>query len=184
MSTWPKRPLSRFSWSDLILFHYMTSIYKPLTLLAFNITVITLSNQAPIALFTTLLSLFALLWPLTSLSLPQTALLHLTFPTLAVERSPVRNIQVFNPTTNTLNVRWEAATGPVQQYRVVYAPLTGTRPSESVSFLVMCGSSVPTQTIMNYYRGWLRGWTHLGQATIHFWSTSAPCHVSLITVNG
>eukprot|EP00064_Thunnus_orientalis_P006626 superscaffoldBa00000696_g6644 len=49
-----------------------------------------------------------------------------------LERSPVRNIQVFNPTTNTLNVRWEPATGPVQQYRVVYAPLTGTRPSESV----------------------------------------------------
>ncbi|XP_041667909.1 collagen alpha-1(XII) chain isoform X2 [Cheilinus undulatus] len=49
-----------------------------------------------------------------------------------LERLPVRNIQVFNPTTNTLNVRWEAATGPVQQYRVVYAPLTGARPSESV----------------------------------------------------
>ncbi|XP_029900357.1 collagen alpha-1(XII) chain isoform X2 [Myripristis murdjan] len=49
-----------------------------------------------------------------------------------LERSPVRNIQVFNPTTNTLNVRWEPATGPVQQYRVVYSPLTGTRPSESV----------------------------------------------------
>uniref|UniRef100_A0A3Q1GPI4 Collagen, type XII, alpha 1a n=1 Tax=Acanthochromis polyacanthus TaxID=80966 RepID=A0A3Q1GPI4_9TELE len=49
-----------------------------------------------------------------------------------LERSPVRNIQVFNPTTNTLNVRWEAATGPVQQYRVVYAPVTGARPSESV----------------------------------------------------
>uniref|UniRef100_A0A8D3CW85 Collagen type XII alpha 1 chain n=1 Tax=Scophthalmus maximus TaxID=52904 RepID=A0A8D3CW85_SCOMX len=49
-----------------------------------------------------------------------------------LERTPVRNIQVFNPTTNTLNVRWEAATGPVQQYRVVYAPLTGARPSESV----------------------------------------------------
>ncbi|KAM3870859.1 collagen alpha-1(XII) chain-like [Diretmus argenteus] len=49
-----------------------------------------------------------------------------------LERSAVKNIQVFNPTTNTLNVRWEAATGPVQQYRVVYAPLTGTRPSESI----------------------------------------------------
>ncbi|KAL7379726.1 hypothetical protein ABVT39_004851 [Epinephelus coioides] len=47
-------------------------------------------------------------------------------------RSPVRNIRVFNPTTNTLNVRWEHATGPVQQYRVVYAPLTGARPSESI----------------------------------------------------
>ncbi|KAM9842426.1 collagen alpha-1(XII) chain [Aulostomus maculatus] len=48
-----------------------------------------------------------------------------------LERRPVRNIQVFNPSTNTLNVRWEAATGPVLQYRVVYAPLTGARPSES-----------------------------------------------------
>uniref|UniRef100_A0AAQ4P830 Collagen type XII alpha 1 chain n=1 Tax=Gasterosteus aculeatus aculeatus TaxID=481459 RepID=A0AAQ4P830_GASAC len=47
-------------------------------------------------------------------------------------RSPVRNIQVFNPTTNTLNVRWEAATGPVVKYRVVYSPLNGARPSESV----------------------------------------------------
>lgn len=61
--------------------------------------------------------------------------LYLKHPTsMAVERSPARNIQVFNPTTNTLNVRWEAATGPVQQYRVVYAPLTGVRPTESVSF--------------------------------------------------
>ncbi|KAF3844687.1 hypothetical protein F7725_007850, partial [Dissostichus mawsoni] len=50
----------------------------------------------------------------------------------SVERSPVRNIEVFNPTTNTLNVRWEAATGPVQEYRVVYSPLTGAGPSESV----------------------------------------------------
>uniref|UniRef100_A0A3Q4H4L4 Collagen alpha-1(XII) chain n=1 Tax=Neolamprologus brichardi TaxID=32507 RepID=A0A3Q4H4L4_NEOBR len=49
-----------------------------------------------------------------------------------LERSPVRNIQVYNPTTNTLNVRWEAATGPVQQYRVVYSPLNGAKPSESI----------------------------------------------------
>ncbi|XP_060918564.1 collagen alpha-1(XII) chain isoform X1 [Labrus mixtus] len=49
-----------------------------------------------------------------------------------LERLPVRNIQVFNPTTNTLNVRWEAATGPVQEYRVVYSPLNGAKPSESV----------------------------------------------------
>ncbi|XP_037602343.1 collagen alpha-1(XII) chain isoform X2 [Sebastes umbrosus] len=49
-----------------------------------------------------------------------------------LERSPARNIRVFNPSTNTLNVRWEAATGPVQQYRVVYAPLTGASPSESI----------------------------------------------------
>ncbi|KAI4875292.1 hypothetical protein NFI96_022562 [Prochilodus magdalenae] len=47
-------------------------------------------------------------------------------------RTPPRNIQVYNPTSNTLNVRWEPASGDVQQYRVVYAPLTGTRPSQSV----------------------------------------------------
>ncbi|KAK5916541.1 hypothetical protein CgunFtcFv8_011516 [Champsocephalus gunnari] len=49
-----------------------------------------------------------------------------------LERSPVRNIEVFNPTTNTLNVRWESATGLVQEYRVVYSSLTGAGPSESV----------------------------------------------------
>uniref|UniRef100_A0A8C5FTA2 Collagen type XII alpha 1 chain n=1 Tax=Gadus morhua TaxID=8049 RepID=A0A8C5FTA2_GADMO len=48
-----------------------------------------------------------------------------------LERSAVKNIHVFNPTTNTLSVRWEAALGPVQQYRVVYTPSTGG-PSESV----------------------------------------------------
>uniref|UniRef100_A0A8C4RJN8 Collagen alpha-1(XII) chain n=1 Tax=Erpetoichthys calabaricus TaxID=27687 RepID=A0A8C4RJN8_ERPCA len=47
-------------------------------------------------------------------------------------RGSPRNIQVFNPTPNTLNVRWEPAPGQVQQYRVVYAPLRGTRPPESV----------------------------------------------------
>uniref|UniRef100_A0A8C9RCC6 Collagen alpha-1(XII) chain n=1 Tax=Scleropages formosus TaxID=113540 RepID=A0A8C9RCC6_SCLFO len=49
-----------------------------------------------------------------------------------LERSAPRNIKVYNPTPNTLNVRWEPASGQVQQYRVAYAPLTGTRPSESI----------------------------------------------------
>ncbi|XP_075883605.1 collagen alpha-1(XII) chain isoform X2 [Nelusetta ayraudi] len=49
-----------------------------------------------------------------------------------LERSAVKNIEVFNPTTNTLNVRWDPATGPVLQYRVVYSPVTGARPSESI----------------------------------------------------
>ncbi|CAG09868.1 unnamed protein product, partial [Tetraodon nigroviridis] len=49
-----------------------------------------------------------------------------------LERSPVRNIEVFNPTTNTLNVRWEAAKGPVQGYRVNYAPMNGARPVQSI----------------------------------------------------
>ncbi|XP_058469849.1 collagen alpha-1(XII) chain isoform X2 [Solea solea] len=47
-------------------------------------------------------------------------------------RTPPRNIKVYNPTPNSLNVRWEPATGQVQQYRVTYAPLTGARPAESV----------------------------------------------------
>uniref|UniRef100_A0A4W6EXA2 Collagen type XII alpha 1 chain n=1 Tax=Lates calcarifer TaxID=8187 RepID=A0A4W6EXA2_LATCA len=49
-----------------------------------------------------------------------------------IPRTPPRNIQVYNPTPNSLNVRWEPASGQVQQYRVAYSPLTGTRQAESV----------------------------------------------------
>ncbi|XP_051868952.1 collagen alpha-1(XII) chain-like isoform X2 [Pristis pectinata] len=48
------------------------------------------------------------------------------------------NVQVFNPSPNSLNVRWTSAPGPVQQYRVVYAPLTGTRPSQ---YMVVPGNT-------------------------------------------
>uniref|UniRef100_A0A667Y534 Collagen alpha-1(XII) chain n=1 Tax=Myripristis murdjan TaxID=586833 RepID=A0A667Y534_9TELE len=44
----------------------------------------------------------------------------------------VRNLQVYNPTPNSLNVRWDPASGQVQQYRVTFAPLSGVRPAESV----------------------------------------------------
>uniref|UniRef100_A0A8C7Z063 Collagen, type XII, alpha 1b n=1 Tax=Oryzias sinensis TaxID=183150 RepID=A0A8C7Z063_9TELE len=47
-------------------------------------------------------------------------------------RTPPRNIQVHNPTPNSLNVRWEHASGQVQQYKVTYAPLSGVRPAESI----------------------------------------------------
>ncbi|KAM9839911.1 collagen alpha-1(XII) chain-like [Aulostomus maculatus] len=47
-------------------------------------------------------------------------------------RMPPRNIQVYDPTPNSLNARWEPATGQVQQYRVTYSPLTGAKPAESV----------------------------------------------------
>lgn len=50
-----------------------------------------------------------------------------------VTRTPAKNIRVYNPTTNTLNVRWEPASGDVLQYRVAYAPLSGTRSPQSVS---------------------------------------------------
>uniref|UniRef100_A0A8C1ST34 Collagen alpha-1(XII) chain n=1 Tax=Cyprinus carpio TaxID=7962 RepID=A0A8C1ST34_CYPCA len=47
-------------------------------------------------------------------------------------RTPAKNIRVYNPGTNTLNVRWEPASGDVLQYRVGYTPLSGTRPPQSV----------------------------------------------------
>ncbi|CAB1444967.1 unnamed protein product [Pleuronectes platessa] len=47
-------------------------------------------------------------------------------------RTPPRNIQVYNPTPNSLNVRWEPASGQVQQYRVAYSSLSGTRSTGSV----------------------------------------------------
>ncbi|KAK7904802.1 hypothetical protein WMY93_017409 [Mugilogobius chulae] len=37
----------------------------------------------------------------------------------------VRNLRVTDPTTSTLNVQWEAAEGPVRQYRVFYVPAAG-----------------------------------------------------------
>ena len=64
----------------------------------------------------------------------------------AVPRTPPRNIQVYNPTPNSLNVRWEPATGQVQQYRVTYSPLSGDRPSESVSNPLQ---AVKTQTVIS-----------------------------------
>ncbi|XP_038672798.1 collagen alpha-1(XII) chain-like isoform X2 [Scyliorhinus canicula] len=43
------------------------------------------------------------------------------------------SVQVFNPSTNSLNVRWTSAPGPVQQYRVIYTPQTGTRPAQYIT---------------------------------------------------
>ncbi|TNN33322.1 Collagen alpha-1(XII) chain [Liparis tanakae] len=52
-------------------------------------------------------------------------------------RTPPRSVQVYNPSTNGLNVRWEPASGQVQQYRVEYSSLGGgASPTESVSTLV------------------------------------------------
>uniref|UniRef100_A0AAQ5ZVJ8 Collagen alpha-1(XII) chain n=1 Tax=Amphiprion ocellaris TaxID=80972 RepID=A0AAQ5ZVJ8_AMPOC len=49
-----------------------------------------------------------------------------------IPRTPPKNIQVYNPTPNSLNTRWEPASGQVQQYRVAYAPLSGVRPTETI----------------------------------------------------
>lgn len=51
-------------------------------------------------------------------------------------RGSARDIQVYNPSPNSLDVRWDPAPGPVQQYRIVYSPVDGTRPSDSVSNVV------------------------------------------------
>ncbi|XP_031437444.1 collagen alpha-1(XII) chain isoform X2 [Clupea harengus] len=53
-------------------------------------------------------------------------------------RTAPRNLKVYNPTPNSLNVRWEPASGQVQQYRVVYQPVDGSRPSE---FALVPGST-------------------------------------------
>ncbi len=37
----------------------------------------------------------------------------------------VRNLQVTDPTTSTLNVRWEPAEGSVREYIVIWTPVTG-----------------------------------------------------------
>lgn len=129
---------------------YLSNLYKPFDLLALKLT---LSNLPVITLCTHILLYLTLTLTLTFHFLMSDSTSNHTLtniPVLAVERTPARNIQVFNPTPNTLNVRWEAATGPVQQYRVVYAPLTGARPSESVSFLPLCRKKsyiVHTQTL-------------------------------------
>lgn len=57
---------------------------------------------------------------------------------LSVPRTPPRNIQVYNPTPDSLNVRWEPASGQVQQYRVTYSALRGASRPDSVSGAPAC----------------------------------------------
>lgn len=66
----------------------------------------------------------------------------------AVPRTPPRNVQVYNPTPNSLNVRWEPASGQVQQYRVAYTSQTGATGSVS-NFLL----AVKTHKRQNWPRG-------------------------------
>lgn len=37
----------------------------------------------------------------------------------------VKNLQVTDPTTSSLKVRWEPAEGNVRQYRIFYIPASG-----------------------------------------------------------
>lgn len=42
-------------------------------------------------------------------------------------------MRVFDATTSTLTIGWDHAEGPVRQYRVTYAPLTGDPITQFVS---------------------------------------------------
>lgn len=44
-------------------------------------------------------------------------------------RGSVRNLQVYNPTTSKLSVRWEPAEGNVREYVVTWVPSAGGEPS-------------------------------------------------------
>uniref|UniRef100_A0A8C2FM79 Collagen alpha-1(XII) chain n=1 Tax=Cyprinus carpio TaxID=7962 RepID=A0A8C2FM79_CYPCA len=42
-----------------------------------------------------------------------------------IPRAGPRNMRVFETTTSTISIGWDHAEGPVQQYKIAYAPLTG-----------------------------------------------------------
>uniref|UniRef100_A0A7N8YF87 Collagen, type XII, alpha 1b n=1 Tax=Mastacembelus armatus TaxID=205130 RepID=A0A7N8YF87_9TELE len=49
---------------------------------------------------------------------------------LPVISGPPRNLRVFNATTSTLQVKWDPAVGPVQNYEVIYKPVAGGEPTQ------------------------------------------------------
>lgn len=55
---------------------------------------------------------------------------------VAVPRAGPRNMQVFDSTTSTLTIGWDHAEGPVRQYKISYAPMTGDPITEFVSSLL------------------------------------------------
>ena len=52
---------------------------------------------------------------------------------VSVPRAGPRNMRVFDATTSTLSIAWDHAEGPVQQYKIAYAPTTGDPITEFVS---------------------------------------------------
>lgn len=52
---------------------------------------------------------------------------------IAVPRTGPRNMRVFDATTNTLTIGWDHAEGPVRQYKIAYAPMTGDPITQFVS---------------------------------------------------
>lgn len=92
---------------------------------------------------------------------------------------------MYNPTPNSLDVRWDPAPGPVQQYRIVYSPVAGTRPSESVSNLVLFELSKRAVWTLLHLLLWLLGQTDkpvIGVAA-SLMQTSFPDELSLVFVS-
>lgn len=56
---------------------------------------------------------------------------------IAVPRAGPRNMRVFETTTSTISIGWDHAEGPVQQYKIAYAPLTGDPITEFVSPVII-----------------------------------------------
>lgn len=50
---------------------------------------------------------------------------HVVSPTFSGPLGGVKNLQVTDPTTNSLRVRWEPAEGDVRTYNVFYVPAAG-----------------------------------------------------------
>lgn len=48
----------------------------------------------------------------------------------------VKNLEVSDPTTSSLKVRWEPAEGNVRQYRIFYVPASGGA-EDMVTFLIL-----------------------------------------------
>lgn len=62
----------------------------------------------------------------------------LFFPFLrSVPRSAPRNLRVYDPTTTTLSVNWDHADGPVMEYRITYAQITGDPIEAYVSIFII-----------------------------------------------
>lgn len=56
------------------------------------------------------------------------SLLHFSAP-----KSGPRNLQVYNATSHSLTVKWDPASGRVQRYRIIYQPISGDGPEQSVT---------------------------------------------------
>lgn len=54
-----------------------------------------------------------------------------------VARAGPRKLRVFDATTSTLTIGWDHAEGPVVQYKISYAPLTGDPITEFVSIIFL-----------------------------------------------